>query len=197
MLYITLGDGPTRTNQPAKKWVNWPTQANITHASAGRRPRASARPRPSWSAPHVLTKSIGSARPDRADAAPIESIDPAQTRSHVTQPIFGAAQSFYYIFSHFAVMNSTILLHWTQLFWCNELNHFTSLNSLRCSVILWYCYGELSHFVILSDILLHWTQSFLLQCLDQPFFYSTQSFCNLFSHFATVNSSIFYGAQLF
>jgi hypothetical protein len=47
---------------------------------------------------------MGSACSDRADEAPIEPTDPVSARPLV-------AQSFYYIVSHFAVMNSTILLY--------------------------------------------------------------------------------------
>jgi hypothetical protein len=48
---------------------------------------------------------------DRGDESMIESIGPARTRPHVTQPFFGVVQSFYYIISHFTAMNSIILLH--------------------------------------------------------------------------------------
>jgi hypothetical protein len=53
-----------------------------------------------------LTEPIGSVHPDQADAAPIDLIDPSCIRPHVTQLFFSVAQSFYYIVSHFAVMNS-------------------------------------------------------------------------------------------
>jgi hypothetical protein len=63
----------------------------------------------------------------------------------------------------FATMNSTILLHWTHPFCYTELSHFTSLNSAIFATLL-------SYFMIL----LQWTQSF----------------CDLVSHFPTLNSSI-------
>jgi hypothetical protein len=119
--------------------------------------------------PHVpahrtsLTEPIDSARPDRADTAPIESIDSARTRPHVTLPFFDVAQLFYYIVSPFAAMNSTILFHWTQSFCCNELSHFTSSNSaIFCYIAHSFCDFAtmnsiilLSYFIILSAILLH------------------------------------------
>jgi hypothetical protein len=75
-LFITLGDGPT--GQPTESGARVPDRI-----------------------PRELNSS---ACPDRANATPIESIDPACTRPHATQPFFGVAQSFYYIVSHFAAI---------------------------------------------------------------------------------------------
>jgi hypothetical protein len=92
--------------------------------------------------PHAPTRARHLRMPWSSLCGPIESIDPARSRPHATQPFFGVAQSFHYIVSHFAVTNSVILVHWTQPFYCNKLSHFTSLNSAIFSTLL-------SHFVIL------------------------------------------------
>jgi hypothetical protein len=106
----------------------------------------------SRSAPHALTRLT---RPWSSRLTPREPIP--FWLSH----FLDVAQSFYYIVSHFAAMNSTILVHWTKLFCCNGLIHFTSLNSvifvIFVQAFLWFCYSEFSHFVILFTILLYRT----------------------------------------
>jgi hypothetical protein len=92
------------------------------------------------------------ATPQSSWCVPIEPTDPACPQAHATQPFskfhsviwlyhqpfFGFGQLFCYIVSHFAIVNSVILLQLTQSFF------------LQCSVILWFCqlfcYSELSHF---------------------------------------------------
>jgi hypothetical protein len=139
------------------------TRPNPTYACAGWSPR----------------EPNASACLDRVNEATIKSIDPARTWPHVTQPFFGVAQSFYYIVSHFNVMNSDILLQWTQTFCYNELSHFTSMNS-TIFVILF------SHFFTI-------VKSVIFTIVLRSAIFSTvlSHFIIFVSHFGTVKSIIF------
>jgi hypothetical protein len=110
MLFITLGDAPIDpsprpVNQPSDpaeptprahslptEWIGSASQPRV-----GWRPRSPACPRQRRSAPCAKNEPT---RPDRA----------ATPRTHMTQPFFVVDQSFYYIVSHFTIMNSVILL---------------------------------------------------------------------------------------
>jgi hypothetical protein len=124
MLFITLGDGPidpspTPVNQPSDpaeptprahslptEWIGSASQPRV-----GWRPRSPACPRQRRSAPCAKNEPT---RPDRA----------ATPRTHMTQPFFVVDQSFYYIVSHFTIMNSVILLEWTQPFFYSAQSFF-------------------------------------------------------------------------
>jgi hypothetical protein len=88
--------------------------------------------------------------PDRADR-------PRERPSPRDSVIFSLSLSH-------STISSAILVHWTQPFCCNELDHFTLLNSVNFAIFL-------SYFMILLQY--------------------TQSFCDLVSHFAIPNSAIF------
>jgi hypothetical protein len=124
MLFITLGDGrispsPRPTNQPSNRatQTNWPNHASVCRSNV-MRVRVSVEahvPVHRLEPPRVpLLEPISSVRPDWADDAPIKPIDPASTHPHVTQSCLRCP---------------SVIRLYCQRFCCNELNHFTSLNS--------------------------------------------------------------------
>jgi hypothetical protein len=119
-------------------WVNWSVGPKPAHAHT---PLT----KPIGSARH--NRSICSTRPDRVDW-------PACACALTTQSFFIVAQSFYYIVNHFAVINWTILFHWTQSFFYRKRIHFARVNSTILSESLKisaqsFCCSEIIHFFTL------------------------------------------------
>jgi hypothetical protein len=156
---------------PSLKPVNWPpTALNQAHP-----PVSDSIPRGDWAAPSPTTMQIGSISTNRADVSRSSCWPCARTKPlwfSYFMILLQLTHSFCDIVSIFYIKLNHFLLDCSDIFWL-----------LQCSVILWFCYTELSHF---ATVLNHFV--ILLQL--------PQSFCDLVSnflyielrHFATVVS---------
>jgi hypothetical protein len=128
--------------------------------------QATTQPKNARAGDGARTRPTDSAHSDRADACPNEPIDPMHLRPHVSQPFSGFTQSFCYRVSHFAMMNSVILLPF-----CYSAQSFCDFVRHSRDFFAWpFCYSELNHFatvlsyfVILSEILKIFRSVSLLQ----------------------------------